>query len=81
MSLTIHEYIYMKCYNTTINYNVKCQFRYIWLNTRVFCIILPSDKRGTHHFHQFGELTAEKRFLFGIKVVKDLMVIICCWYS
>jgi hypothetical protein len=24
--------------------------------------VLPSDKRGTPHFHQFGELTAEKRF-------------------
>ena len=24
--------------------------------------ILPSDKSGTPHFHQFGELAAEKRF-------------------
>ena len=27
-----------------------------------FSIFLPSDKSGTPHFHQFGELAAEKRF-------------------
>ena len=43
----------------------SCPFRYIWLNTRVFCIILPSDKSATRHFYQFGELTAERRFLFA----------------
>ena len=31
---------------------------------RDFCIILPSDKSATPHFHQFGELTAERRFLY-----------------
>ena len=31
---------------------------------RDFYIILPSDKSSTPHFHQFGELTAERRFLY-----------------
>jgi len=31
--------------------------------------MLPSDKSGTPHFHQFGELTAEKRFLFANKII------------
>ena len=26
-------------------------------------IVLPSDKHDTPHFHQFGELSAERRFL------------------
>jgi len=28
-----------------------------------FLTIQPSDKSATPHFHQFGELIAEKRFL------------------
>ena len=43
--------------------------------TEIYCAIinsgtlilslLPSDKTSTPHFHQFGELTAERRFLFA----------------
>ena len=39
------------------------------INHRILTILLsllPSDKSATPHFHQFGELTAEKRFLFDL---------------
>ncbi len=36
--------------------------------------ILPSDKSATPHFHQFGELTAERRFFVcSLKYISNLI--------
>ena len=62
MPIPIQGIIIYKCYKISANCDKKCLFRCNWLKIRDFYIILPSDKSTTPHFHQFGELTAEKRF-------------------
>ena len=70
MPIPIQGIIIYKCYKISANCDKKCLFRCNWLKIRDFYIILPSDKSATPHFHQFGELTAEKRFLFAWKLIK-----------
>jgi len=43
-----------------------------------YYIILPSDKRDTPRFYQFGELTAEERFLFVNKNSSMCFTTIMC---